>query len=179
MKKLPAYLLRFLAAYALLNPAIASAQSRLKPIGAASPSQVVQFDVFLPLQHSDQLDQLISSQNTSGSPQYRQWLSPQDFRSRFGPSSSQVATIAAALKPYGLQVTKTHSHGVRVQGPVSGIESAFGAKLSRAASPEGGQSLVSSQPLNLPAPLQQLQAGVAAFSPVVHSQQLAPHSRDD
>ncbi len=169
MGKIPGNLLRILAAYAVLYAANASAQSKLQPIAAASPAANVQFDVFLPLQHSDQLDQLISSQHTSGSSQYQQWLSPQEFRNRFGPSSSQVATIAAALKPFGLQVTQTHSHGVKVQGSVAAVQSAFGVKLSQARSARGGQLLVSTQPLKLPSALKQLHAGVAAFSPMSFS----------
>ena len=148
MMNMTAQRLGLLSACALLLSPYAGAQSRLMPIGAASPSQVVQFDIFLPLQHSDQLDQLISSQHTTGSSQYQQWLSPQDFRARFGPSSNQVASIAAALKPYGLQITKTHSHGVRVQGTVSGIESAFGTKLSRAAAASTGKLIWMSAAVN-------------------------------
>jgi hypothetical protein len=89
MKEISDPMLRLSAACALLSAANASAQTKLQPIGAASPAAEVQFDVFLPLQYSDQLDQLISAQNTTGSPQYLQWLSPgfsQTVRSGRGPS---------------------------------------------------------------------------------------------
>jgi hypothetical protein len=91
MKEISDPMLRLSAAGALLSAANAGAQTKLQPIGAASPAAEVQFDVFLPLQHSDQLDQLISVQNTTGSPQYLQWLPPQDFRKRFGAGAGQVS----------------------------------------------------------------------------------------
>ena len=40
---------------------------------------MVQFSVYLPLQNSNQLDQLITSLQTQGSPNYQQWLTTQQF----------------------------------------------------------------------------------------------------
>src|SRR5258708_6744933 len=84
----------------------------------AARQQNVEFDVFLPLRNADQLDQLISAQHTQGSPSYHQWLTPDQFRSRFGPRPQDVARITARLRASGLTVTGTHSHGVHVTGKV-------------------------------------------------------------
>ena len=55
-----------------------------KPTSPAPQSQTVQFSVYFPLANSSQLDQLIANLNTQGSPNYQQWLTPQEFRQQFG-----------------------------------------------------------------------------------------------
>ena len=158
--------------FLLANTPVA-AQVSLKASGSVAAGQTVQFNVILPLENSAQLDQLISSLNTSGSSNYHQWLTPTAFQQQFGPSAAHVSQATAALASYGLKVLATSSHGLQVQGSASAIEAAFGAKLAVATMPGGGTKVVSTTPLTMPAALSQLGAHVLAFSSQIH---LSVHS---
>jgi subtilase family serine protease len=140
----------------------------------ATRQQNVEFDVFLPLRNADQLDQLISSQHTQGSASYHQWLTPTQFRSRFGPRRQDVARITARLRASGMTVTGTHSHGVHVTGKVDNVQSAFGVVLWNATTRRGRATLAATQPLSLPQEFVDAGARVLAFSPKVHMHSHAP-----
>jgi subtilase family serine protease len=111
---------------------------------------------------------LIRAQNTQGSPQYHQWLTPAQFRSRFGPNPQAMTRITARLRASGLTVTGTHSHGIHVRGPVDNVQSAFGVVLWNAKTRHGHAALAARRPLTLPQEFVQAGAQVAAFTPAVH-----------
>lgn len=141
----------------------------------AARQQNVEFDVFLPLRNAEQLDRLISAQNTPGSPSYHQWLTPEQFRSRFGPRPQDIARITARLRASGLTVTGTHSHGVHVTGKVDNVQSAFGVLLWNATTRRGHATLAATRPLALPQEFVDAGAQVLAFSPAVHMRSHASH----
>src|SRR5579884_1362634 len=140
-------------------------QMALQPVGAVAPGQTVQFDVRLPLENSDQLDQLIAAQHTTGSPNYRQWLTPSEFRQQFGPSAAHLAQAAAALKAYGLTVTQTTAHGLKAEGPANLVQAAFGMSLSKAVTASGATKVISTNPPTMPAALAKLGAHILTFAP--------------
>src|ERR1700733_1107974 len=161
--------LRFLSGCALASMLVhaASAQQTGKPLTAAAASQTVQFNLFLPLQNSSGLDQLLSSLHTSGSPNYQQWLTPQAFHAQFFPNPGDISTATTTLASYGFTVTGTHSHGITVQGTAASVQKAFGVSLSNALTPTGAQKLIANGPIQMPAALSQLGAEVVAFSPAI------------
>jgi uncharacterized protein (TIGR03437 family) len=57
-------------------------------------------------QQSD-LQQLLRQQQDPSSPSYRQWLTPEQYANRFGPSASDVAKIADWLQSQGFVVSNT------------------------------------------------------------------------
>jgi subtilase family serine protease len=134
-----------LAFAALLGVLLVSSSGRaaqpLTFLTQAAPQQGVEFDVFLPLRNADRLDELIHAQNTPGSASYHQWLTPAQFRSRFGPNPQAVTRITARLRASGLTVTGTHSHGIHVRGPVDTVQSAFGIVLWNARTRHGHATL--------------------------------------
>lgn len=134
----------------------------------AAGQQNVEFDVFLPLRNANQLDQLISAQNTPGSASYHRWLTPDQFRTRFGPKPQEIARITARLRASGLTVTGTHSHGVHVTGKVDNVQAAFGVVLWDATTRHGHSRLAARRPLSLPQEFVDAGAQVVAFSPAVH-----------
>jgi subtilase family serine protease len=160
-----------LIAFLLGAPAVA--QNKLQQVTQADKTQVVQFSVFLPLQNSSQLDQLIADLHNPASPNYRQWLSPQAFRAQFGAKSSDLAQVESVLADYGITVLSTSSHGLQAQGPVSAVENAVGASLWNATGSNGRPTLISTSPLQMPAGLAQVGAQVVSFSPVVR---VHPHA---
>lgn len=162
-----------LALAILLGAFLASAQP-LTFTAQASPQQSVEFDVFLPLRNTDQLDALLKAQNTKGSLNYHRWLTPAQFRARFGPNPQAVARIAARLRASGLTVTETHSHGIRVRGPIDNVQSAFGVVLWNAKTRRGHTMLAARHPLILPREFVEAGAHVVAFSPAVQMRSHVP-----
>jgi subtilase family serine protease len=146
----------------------AEAAQPLRFLNQAARQQNVEFDVFLPLRNAAQLDELIRAQNTKGSPSYHKWLTPAEFRARFGPNPHAVERIATRLRAAGLTVTGTHSHGIHVRGSVDSVESAFGVVLWNARMGHGRATLAARLPLALPREFVEAGAHIAAFSPAVH-----------
>lgn len=141
----------------------------------AARQQNVEFDVFLPLRNTEQLDRLIKAQSTPGSPSYHQWLTPEQFRARFGPKPEAIARITARLRASGLTVTGAHSHGVRVSGKVDTVQSAFGVVLWNAKTRHGHTMLAAKRPLSLPREFSETGAQVLGFSPAIHMRSHASH----
>src|SRR5690349_17566769 len=70
----------------------------LKPTGTTEATRILQFDVFLPLQHKDKLEALLKAQQDPKSPQYHHWLTPAQFGAQFGPGKGALAKAAALLR---------------------------------------------------------------------------------
>ncbi len=132
-------------------------------LGTAQASQQVEFDVILPLRNAAALDTLLGQQQTPGSPQYHQWLTPQQFANSFGPSPSVMNTVAAALRHSGMQVT-VQSRSLHVVATVAEVNAAFNATLALATDLNGRQRVVAGQPLAVPSSLSTLGVIISAFS---------------
>jgi kumamolisin len=101
----------------------------LGPAGSYADNAKVTVTVALKLRNPDQLEQRIQAIYTQGSSQYRQFMTPEQFRSEFGPAA---ATIASAIKQFeaaGLQVTQTSTAHLQVSGSAAQIEKAFSVEL--------------------------------------------------
>lgn len=155
-----------ITAFATLLTLQATAQSRLRLSGPALESQQVEFNIYLPLRNTDELDRLLEAQHTPGSAQYHKWLTPAEFRSRFGPSVEDTAALSEIVKSYGLTVTQTHSHGVRVKGAVNLVERAFGTTLSNNVARNGNSKVVAQAHLTMPPALERMGARIIHFSPL-------------
>jgi subtilase family serine protease len=81
--------------------------------------------VHLPLRNSAELESLVQAQSDQNSPQYHHFLSPDQFRERYGASAAQLATVASTLQAQGLR-TATTSQGVFAAGPQAAVERTFG-----------------------------------------------------
>lgn len=100
-------------------------------VQAASPTDTVEFSVFLPLRHQQELDALLADLHDSNSANYQQWLQPSDFLKRFGPSSADLATVKQSLTAHGFTIIAENAHGMRVQGPASAVSEAFAVPVQR------------------------------------------------
>jgi subtilase family serine protease len=98
---------------------------RADSVQAASPSATVEFSVYLPLRHQDELDKLLAELHDQNSPKYQQWLQPSDFMQRFGPSASDLAALRDSLTAHGFTIIQSNAHGMRVQGPASAVSNTF------------------------------------------------------
>jgi subtilase family serine protease len=137
-------------------------------------SQQVGFELFLPLRDVDALDSLLASQQLQGSPEYQQWLTPQQFHDRFGPTDAQVARVTASLAAAGLSVGATHTRSLHVEGSATAIQKLFGTHLVYQTTATGGKRMAAQGGFVLPPALAQEGAIVAHFQPSVR---MHPHAR--
>jgi kumamolisin len=87
--------------------------------------------VALKLGNSEQLEPLLESLYTRGSPQYHQFLTTQQFQERFAPSAATVAAVTRLFQAAGLSVTRAATAQLKVTGDAAAIERAFGVELHR------------------------------------------------
>jgi len=101
----------------------------LGPAAAFPENAHITVTVTLKLRHADQIDALIQSLYTRGSPQYREFLTPEDFRAQFGPSEASIAAVAGTFTAQGLTVTRSATAQLQVSGAIAQIEHAFAVEL--------------------------------------------------
>ncbi len=111
--------------------------SRLQPLGRLSGTNHLQLAIGLPLRNEQALDDLLREIYDPASPLYRQYLTPEQFTERFGPTEADYQTLADFLRAQGLAVTRTHPNRVvlDVQGTVADIERVFHVTLHTYAHP--------------------------------------------
>ena len=113
------------------TPAIAQAQYDQ---GALSDDTPVN-NVVLVLKRSDEqetaLKQLLGQMHSAGSPSFHQWLTPQEFAKRFGPSDADMAKITSWLQQNGFTVNKVSAGRTAIvfSGTTGQIQSAFHTQL--------------------------------------------------
>jgi len=145
-------------------------------VPAAIASRQVEFEVFLPLQNEAELDQLLIEQQDSTSPNYHRWLTPAQFKSRYGANPDSLARVRQHLQSNGMTLVAEHSHSIRVRGNASAAATALGLSLELRQL-AGKQRIVAGAKQRLRAELGNEGAVVAAFATVpdrrVHSSHVA------
>ncbi len=137
----------------------------VQTIGAADQNAVARFNVYLPLTHTDALEQLLSQQTDQSSPNYHQWLTPAQFKAQFGPSSSDVAKVTGALLAAGFTITAEHTQSLEVEGPVSAVEKMFSTHLMQVRIPNGHMKIAAAEHhLTLPETLVSVGAVIPEFT---------------
>ncbi|WP_263385146.1 S53 family peptidase [Granulicella arctica] len=110
-----------------------SARTALSPqvLGAADQSATTHFNAYLPLTHQAALEQLLSAQTDVASPSYHHWLTPADFKTKFGPSAADLAKVKATMQAAGLTVVAEHTQSLEIEGPVWAVEKLFATRLQQ------------------------------------------------
>jgi subtilase family serine protease len=110
------------------KPAWAAAATKTSPVSAR---QTLSAKVWLASRDAAGLAALAQAVGNPSSSQYRQYLSHDEYMSRFAPTSAQVSALKSWLKQAGLRVGSVgpDNHFVSVSGSASAIEAAFGAQL--------------------------------------------------
>ena len=94
--------------------------------GAVDPSMPLD-RITVILRPDPSLDTFLDGLHTPGSPNYRQFLTPEQFGERFGASPGDLAKIRSWLESEGLQVTETARgrHWIAVSGSAASASRAF------------------------------------------------------
>jgi subtilase family serine protease len=123
------------------------AQEKARLAARVAPTQTVAFDIYLPLQHRDALQQLLSDQQNPDSPLYRQWLKPAQFNAQFGPDPAQVSAVQAQLTSFGLKSRLVSARHLKVTGSGAAIEQAFNTVLKNGSYSNGSSTVVAVAPI--------------------------------
>jgi subtilase family serine protease len=103
------------------------ADGRAQLIGKLPASQTLRFDIVLPLRDRAGLQSFLQDLYDPSSPSYHQFLQPQEFTARFGPSQEDWDALVAFAKASGFEVVggTRDSRDLWLTGTVANIEKAF------------------------------------------------------
>jgi hypothetical protein len=103
----------------------------LSPVGTLDPAQQLRLAVALPLQHQQELGELLGQLYDPESPVHGRFLTVQEFAQGFGPPESDYLALAAFVQANNLQVTATYPDRtlLDVSGSVADIERVFNVRL--------------------------------------------------
>jgi len=123
----------------------------------------VDFEVFLPLRNTADLQRLLTAQQTPGS-SYQKWLTPAQYAARFGPTPATLIKVQTALRAAGLAVTTVHTRSFHVAGSAAQINHLFQTSLRQVVEADGHTRTVAATRPTLPLAMQQEGARIVSFT---------------
>src|SRR6266516_1783050 len=116
-------------------------QARL--MQAVDPNQQLNLSIGLQLRNPADLDSLLSAIYDPQSPQYHQYLTPDQFNQLFAPAPDQVQQVVSFLQGQGLTVTSIAPNNLLIDatGSVAQVEQAFNIQINNYQ--EGNQTFYS------------------------------------
>jgi uncharacterized repeat protein (TIGR01451 family) len=110
---------------------IPPAAALAKPIGRLPESTRLNLAIGLPLRDPSGLTNFLAQLYDPSSPLYHQYITPQEFTARFGPTEQDYQKVLEYARAHGLQITRVHSNRmlVDVDASVAEIEKAFHTSL--------------------------------------------------
>ncbi len=103
------------------------------PFVAKLPAtQVIRFDIVLPVRDEAQLDNFVKEVYNPSSPNYRQFLTVEQFTQMFGPSQEHWNALVRYAKASGFHVTSgsRDAMDLRLTGSVAAVETAFHVNIN-------------------------------------------------
>jgi subtilase family serine protease len=99
--------------------------------GLADPNGDVGFRVYLGWENAPAAEALARAVSDPNSPQYGQYLTPQQFRRQFAPSQADVGAVQSWLRSQGFSIvyTPANNHYVAAEGTVAQAQAAFGVQF--------------------------------------------------
>ena len=110
---------------------LAEIKAGLPSVGRLPATNELRLAIGLPLRNQAGLTALIQDLYDPGSPNFRQYLSADQFAAQFGPSPQDYDAVIQFAKDNHLVIEKTYGNRVLldVRGSVANIEHAFGVRL--------------------------------------------------
>ena len=108
------------------------ASKRLRQSIAASPESgttPLSVTIALKLRDQNEAENLLIALHTPGNPLFHQFLTTEQFTSRFAPTNADVAKVTAALSRYGLTAARTTATTLTATGLPADMERAFSVSL--------------------------------------------------
>ena len=115
----------------VLHGHVPGAVSQLRALRPLERTNVLQLAIGLPLRNQSELTNLLQDIYNPASPNYRHFLTPDEFAKRFGPTEQDYQAVMEFAKTNGFKVLGTHPNRVLldVAGSVPDIERAFHLNL--------------------------------------------------
>jgi kumamolisin len=113
-------------------PSLVKAKPEVIDLGAAqfvAGQERVSVTVALKLRNTEEMESLLRTTYTAGTPAYRKFLTPQEFNARFGPTAETLARVTQHFQKAGLEVAQLTSTRLAVSGTAAAIEAEFGVQL--------------------------------------------------
>jgi len=129
--------------------------------GSDTSDRTLQMSVGLALRNQDQLSALLQGLYDTSSPDYHQYLTPDQFARQFGPTPAQQQAVISYLTGQGFTVTHTYSTLIDFSGHESLAERVFGVKINDYLAPDGRAFYSNATQPTLPAYLAQ---GIVSIS---------------
>jgi kumamolisin len=108
-----------------VRDAVVNGQAQL--VGKLPSTQTLLFDIVLPLRDRAGLQNFVQEIHDPASPSFHQFLTPQEFTARFGPSQEDWDALVAFAKASGFEIISgtRDARDLRLSGTVANIEKAF------------------------------------------------------
>ena len=96
----------------------------LAPVGRVAAGQRLNLSIAFPLRNREALTTLVEQLYDPSSPNYRHYLTPEQFGERYGATEVEYQAVIEFMKANGLVVMKTHPNRlvVDIQGTVAEVE---------------------------------------------------------
>ncbi len=119
----------------------------------------------LPLRDAAGLSRLLAAQQDPASPDFRRWLTPEEFGDRFGASEADVAALRAHLEANGLEVEDVPGGRMALvfSGRAADVERAFSTELHEVFV-DGAVRVANVLPARLPLGLARRTAGLLSLN---------------
>jgi hypothetical protein len=112
-------------------PTRLAAPATAQPVGHLPSSQVLSLALTLPLRNQPELQRLLQQLYNPASPNYRKFLTVQQFTEQFGPTPADYERLTSFAESHSLTVTHTAPNRLvlDVRGTVAAIEQTFQLKM--------------------------------------------------
>src|ERR1035437_4672969 len=119
------------AGWKTLRGHVPAMTSRLAATGRLSATNQLRLAIGVPLHDAAGLENVLAQVYDPASPNFRKYLTPEEFTTRFGPTEQDYAAVKNFARTNGLVVTATHGNRLLldVAGPVTAVERAFHVTL--------------------------------------------------
>src|SRR5580700_3492691 len=110
-----------------LHGHVPEAVARLNPLAHLEANRQMRLAIGVPLRDEAGLDKFLAELYDPASPNYKQYLTPEEFADRFGPTKEDYEAVKNFAAANGLTVVETHRNRllVDVTGPAAAVEKAF------------------------------------------------------
>jgi len=115
----------------LLTGHLPTVVSKLKPLGHLEGTSRLKLSISLPLHNEAALTNLVEQLYNPASPLYRQYLTPEEFDARFGPTEQDYQAVIAFARNSGFTITAHHPNRMllEVSASVTDIEHALQVRM--------------------------------------------------
>ena len=134
-------------------------------VAADLPMERVLLDLSASAEQEAAIEELLTAQQDPDSPEYHQWLTPQEFGAQFGVSEDDLQSIAAWLAGQGLQVTAVapSRRTIEFRGTAGQIERAFHTEIHHFRT-AGGVRVANATGIAIPQALAVVVGGVVSLN---------------